>query len=47
MIEDEELIATSVAARLRAEGFEVEIAGDGPSGSSSAPASRPTSSSST
>ena len=29
MIEDEEAIARSVAARLRAEGFEVETAGDG------------------
>jgi DNA-binding response OmpR family regulator len=32
VVEDEELIATSLAARLRAEGFEVGIAGDGPSG---------------
>jgi DNA-binding response OmpR family regulator len=32
VIEDEELIAASVAARLRAEGFEVEIAADGPGG---------------
>jgi len=32
VIEDEPSIAASVAARLRAEGFEVEIAGDGPSG---------------
>jgi DNA-binding response OmpR family regulator len=32
VIEDEELIAASVAARLRAEGFEVEMAVDGPQG---------------
>src|SRR3954471_3646245 len=32
VIEDEATIASSVAARLRAEGFEVEIAGDGPAG---------------
>src|SRR5262245_27044236 len=32
VIEDEASIATSVAARLRAEGFEVEIAEDGPAG---------------
>ena len=32
VIEDEASIAESVAARLRAEGFEVETAGDGPSG---------------
>jgi DNA-binding response OmpR family regulator len=32
VVEDEPLIADSVAARLRAEGFEVEIAGDGPGG---------------
>jgi DNA-binding response OmpR family regulator len=32
VIEDEVTIAESVAARLRAEGFEVEIAGDGPAG---------------
>ena len=32
VVEDEELIAASVAARLRAEGFEVSIAGDGPGG---------------
>lgn len=30
VIEDEATIAQSVAARLRAEGFEVEVAGDGP-----------------
>lgn len=32
VIEDEPTIAASVAARLRAEGFEVEVAGDGVSG---------------
>jgi DNA-binding response OmpR family regulator len=32
VVEDEELIAASLAARLRAEGFEVGIASDGPSG---------------
>ena len=32
MIEDEPSIASSVAARLRAEGFAVEVAHDGPSG---------------
>lgn len=32
MIEDEETIASAVAARLTKEGFEVETAGDGPSG---------------
>ena len=32
MVEDEASIAASVAARLRAEGFEVEIAGDGNAG---------------
>ncbi|MET0237449.1 MAG: response regulator, partial [Kibdelosporangium sp.] len=31
VVEDELTIAESVAARLRAEGFEVEIANDGPS----------------
>ncbi|WP_274519473.1 response regulator transcription factor [Actinoplanes friuliensis] len=31
VVEDERTIAEAVAARLRAEGFEVEIAGDGPS----------------
>ncbi|MEU4221994.1 response regulator transcription factor [Actinoplanes sp. NPDC026623] len=30
VVEDERTIADAVAARLRAEGFEVEIAGDGP-----------------
>jgi DNA-binding response OmpR family regulator len=32
VVEDEASIAASVAARLRAEGFEVETAGDGPAG---------------
>jgi DNA-binding response OmpR family regulator len=32
VIEDEATIADSVAARLRAEGFDVEVAGDGPAG---------------
>ena len=32
VIEDEATIAASVAARLRAEGFEVDVAGDGPEG---------------
>ena len=32
MIEDEAAIATSVAARLRNEGFEVDLAADGPTG---------------
>ena len=32
VIEDEEVIASAVAARLRAEGFAVEVAGDGPAG---------------
>ncbi len=32
VIEDEPSIAASVAARLRAEGFEVELAADGPTG---------------
>jgi DNA-binding response OmpR family regulator len=32
VVEDEETIAAAVAARLRAEGFLVETAGDGPSG---------------
>ena len=32
VIEDEEVIAGAVAARLKAEGFSVEIAGDGPQG---------------
>ena len=32
VVEDEPTIASSVAARLRQEGFDVEVAGDGPSG---------------
>ncbi len=32
VIEDEQVIANAVAARLKAEGFDVEIAGDGPAG---------------
>jgi DNA-binding response OmpR family regulator len=32
VIEDEDLIADAVAARLRSEGFDVEVASDGPSG---------------
>ena len=32
MIEDEQTIASAVAARLRTEGFEVEVAHDGPGG---------------
>jgi DNA-binding response OmpR family regulator len=32
IIEDEETIASAVAARLRSEGFTVDVAGDGPSG---------------
>jgi DNA-binding response OmpR family regulator len=32
VIEDEEVIAGAVAARLRADGFAVEVAGDGPEG---------------
>jgi DNA-binding response OmpR family regulator len=32
VIEDEEVIASAVAARLRAEGFDVEVAHDGPGG---------------
>lgn len=32
VVEDEELIAAAVAARLRAEGFRVEVAGNGPDG---------------
>ena len=32
VIEDEEVIAGAVAARLRADGFVVEVASDGPAG---------------
>ena len=32
VVEDEEAIASAIAARLRSEGFEVEVAADGPAG---------------
>src|SRR5262245_24711601 len=41
VIEDERTIAESVAARLRVEGFTVDLAYDGPSGVSKAEAGRP------
>jgi DNA-binding response OmpR family regulator len=41
VVEDERTIAEAVAARLRAEGFEVEIAGDGPSAVDAARRTRP------
>jgi len=41
VVDDEPTIAQSVAARLRAEGFEVEIAADGPSAVTAAAARRP------
>jgi DNA-binding response OmpR family regulator len=41
VVEDERTIAESVAARLRAEGFAVELAHDGPSAVARAKASRP------
>jgi DNA-binding response OmpR family regulator len=41
LVEDERTIAESVAARLRAEGFAVQIAGDGPSGVAAAERHRP------
>jgi DNA-binding response OmpR family regulator len=41
VVEDERTIASSVAARLRAEGFVVEVAHDGPSGVEAARANRP------
>jgi DNA-binding response OmpR family regulator len=41
LVEDERTIAESVAARLRAEGFAVQIAGDGPSGVAAAERDRP------
>jgi DNA-binding response OmpR family regulator len=41
VVDDEPTIAESVAARLRAEGFEVEIAADGPSAVAAASARRP------
>jgi DNA-binding response OmpR family regulator len=41
VVEDEQTIAESVAARLRAEGFTVEVASDGPSGVAAARANPP------
>ena len=41
VVEDEQTIAESVAARLRAEGFTVEVAADGPSGVAAAKANPP------
>jgi DNA-binding response OmpR family regulator len=41
VIEDEEPIAAAVAARLRSEGFEVDVAADGPSGVSLVERARP------
>jgi DNA-binding response OmpR family regulator len=41
VVDDEPTIATSVAARLRAEGFTVDVAHDGPSAVASAEAQRP------
>jgi DNA-binding response OmpR family regulator len=41
LVEDERTIAESVAARLRAEGFAVQIAGDGPSAVAAAERDRP------
>jgi DNA-binding response OmpR family regulator len=41
VVDDEPTIAESVAARLRAEGFEVEIAADGPAAVAAAAARRP------
>jgi DNA-binding response OmpR family regulator len=41
VIEDEPTIAASVAARLRKEGFDVDLAGDGPSGIESSRRLRP------
>lgn len=41
VIEDEALIAAAVAARLRSEGYSVEIAGDGPGGVETARQLRP------
>jgi DNA-binding response OmpR family regulator len=41
VVEDERTIAEAVAARLRAEGFAVEVAGDGPSAVEAARRSRP------
>ena len=41
VVEDERAIAEAVAARLRAEGFAVEVAGDGPTGVAAAQRIRP------
>src|SRR4029453_12272046 len=41
VVEDERTIAESLAARLRAEGFAVELAHDGPTAGARAQASRP------
>ena len=41
LVEDERTIAEAVAARLRAEGFAVQIAGDGPSAVAAAERDRP------
>ncbi|UJW34944.1 response regulator transcription factor [Saccharothrix sp. AJ9571] len=41
IVEDERTIAESVAARLRAEGFEVQVAHDGPAGVAAAEATEP------
>jgi DNA-binding response OmpR family regulator len=41
VVEDERTIASSVAARLRAEGFAVDVAHDGPGGVEAARANRP------
>jgi DNA-binding response OmpR family regulator len=41
VVEDEPTIAESVAARLRAEGFTVDIARDGPAGVAAAESGRP------
>ncbi|HET6211911.1 MAG TPA: response regulator, partial [Micromonosporaceae bacterium] len=41
VVEDERTIAESVAARLRAEGFAVHIAGSGPAGVEAARRTRP------
>jgi len=42
VIEDEVVIASAVSARLRAEGFEVEVARTGPQASACASACGPT-----
>jgi DNA-binding response OmpR family regulator len=41
VVEDEQTIADAVAARLRAEGFTVEVAADGPAGVAAARRTRP------